>query len=180
MTTVARRPGLRACQRGVSLIETMIAAAVLLVGCGATMSLFSVAVAQISSQGDVGTRVTQYAQDKMEQLMVLSFEDSSTDTIVDSLPPTGGTGLGGLMAGGQTLGSTDPSAPAAGYVDYLDGSGQRTTDLSSASYIRQWSIATDSSATLKTITVRVGVTVQLAARGLPPNTTLVCSKADLQ
>jgi hypothetical protein len=116
----------------------------------------------------------------MEQLMVLSFADSSTDTTVDPLPPTGGTGLGGLMAGGQTLGSTDPSAPAAGYVDYLDGSGQRTTDLSSASYIRQWSIATDSSTTLKTITVRVGVTVQLAARGLPPNTTLVCSKADLQ
>jgi len=58
MTTVADKPGQRARQRGVSLIETMVAAVVLLVGCGATMSLFSVAVAQISSQGDVGTRVT--------------------------------------------------------------------------------------------------------------------------
>jgi len=180
MTTVADKPGQRARQRGVSLIETMVAAVVLLVGCGATMSLFSVAVAQISSQGDVGTRVTQYAQDKMEQLMVLDFEDSSTDTTVDPLQPTGGTGLGGVMAGDQTLGSTNPSAPVDGYLDYLDASGQRTTDANGASYIRQWSIATSTSATLKTITVRVGVTVQLAARGLPPNTTLVCSKADLQ
>jgi len=93
---------------------------------------------------------------------------------------TGGTGLGGVMAGGQTLGSTNPSAPVDGYLDYLDASGQRTTDANGASYIRQWSIATSTSLTLKTITVRVGVTVQLAARGLPPNTTLVCSKADLQ
>ena len=174
------KPGQRARQRGITLIETMVAAVVLLIGCGATMSLFSVAVAQISSQGDVGTRVTQYAQDKMEQLMVLSFEDFSTDTTVDPLQPTGGTGLGGVMAGGQTLGSTDPAAPVGGYVDYLDGSGQRTTDPTGASYVRQWSISTNTSATLKTITVRVGVTVQLAARGLPPNTTLVCSKADLQ
>ena len=95
------KPGQRARQRGITLIETMVAAVVLLIGCGATMSLFSVAVAQISSQGDVGTRVTQYAQDKMEQLMVLSFEDFSTDTTVDPLQPTGGTGLGGVMAGGQ-------------------------------------------------------------------------------
>ena len=174
------KPGQRARQRGITLIETMVAAVVLLIGCGATMSLFSVAVAQISSQGDVGTRVTQYAQDKMEQLMVLSFEDFSTDTTVDPLQPTGGTGLGGVMAGGQTLGSTDPAAPVGGYVDYLDGSGQRTTDPTGASYVRQWSISTNTSATLKTITVRVGVTVQLASRGLPPTTTLVCSKADLQ
>jgi len=180
MTTVADKPRQRARQRGVSLIETMVAAVVLLIGCGATMSLFSVAVAQISSQGDVGTRVTQYAQDKMEQLMVLSFEDSSTDTTVDPLQPTGGTGLGGLMAGDQTVGSTDPSAPVDGYVDYLDDSGQRTTGPAGASYVRQWRVATNTSATLKTIAVRVGVTVQLAARGLPPTTTLVCSKADLQ
>jgi len=180
MTTVGDKPGQRAGQRGITLIETMVAAVVLLIGCGATMSLFSVAVAQISSQGDVGTKVTQYAQDKMEQLIVLSFADSSTDTTVDPPQPTGGTGLGGVMAGDQTLGSTDPSAPVDGYVDYLDDSGQRTTNPTDASYVRQWSIATNTSATLKTMAVRVRVTVQLASRGLPPTTTLVCSKADLQ
>ena len=179
MTRAANKPGRWEHQRGISLIETMVAAFVLLIGCGATMSLFSVAVAQISTQGDVGTRVTQYAEEKMEQLLVLSFADSSTDTTVDPQQPTGGTGLGGVMAGDETLGSTNPSAPLDGYVDYLDGSGERTAGPTGASYIRQWKIATNSSATLKTITVRVGATAQLASRGLPPNTTLVSGKADL-
>jgi hypothetical protein len=180
MSRVGDKPRPRGRQRGISLIETMVAAVVMVVGCGATMSLFSLAVAQISNQGDMGTRVTQYAQDKMDQLLVLDFDDNSTDTTVDPPEPTGGTGLGGVMAGEQTVGGTDPSAPVNGYVDYLDEFGKRAADYASAAYIRQWQIATNGSGTLKTITVRVGVTAQLASRGLPPSATLVCSQADLQ
>src|SRR5579862_200584 len=101
-------------QRGLSLIETMVAAVVLLVGFVATMSLFTVAVVQNSTQGDEGTRVTEYAQDKMEQLMALSFSDGATNTTVYPPASSGGTGLGGTMAGSATVGSVNPASPSTG------------------------------------------------------------------
>ncbi len=164
-------------QRGLSLIETMVAAVVLLVGFVATMSLFTVAVVQNSTQGDQGTRVTEYAQDKMEQLMALSFSDGATNTTVYPPASSGGTGLGGTMAGSATVGSVNSASPSTGYVDYLDRNGALLTSSTGSFYKREWSVQTNAGATLKTITVYVWTSSQLRDQGPPPTTTLVCTKS---
>ena len=60
--SVVSKRGLRR-DSGVTLLETMIASAVLLVGVLAMLSLFGVAVSQNWNQGDRATRTTEYAQD---------------------------------------------------------------------------------------------------------------------
>jgi prepilin-type N-terminal cleavage/methylation domain-containing protein len=76
-------------QRGFSLLETVVAAAVMLIGIGGAMSLFMVVAMKNASQGSQATRCTEYAQDKMEQLMTTPFASlaSSSDT-----PQDGATG----------------------------------------------------------------------------------------
>src|SRR5260370_26571493 len=92
----------RARERCSSLVEMMIASLVLLVGIVPLAGVFSVAVATNSGRGDIATRTTLNAQDKMEQLLALSFPDGSSNTTVyptDTTAGAGGTGLGGVMAG---------------------------------------------------------------------------------
>jgi len=170
----------RSRQRGLTLIETMIAAVVLVIGFVGTMSLFSVAVVRSSSNGEIGTRITEYAQDKMEQLMALNYADGTSNTAVFPSQSTGGTGVGGLMAGGQTVGSVDSSSPATGYVDYLDRSGNLLVSSSGAFFIRQWSITTNAAGNLKTLTVLTRAAALPVSQGAPPTTTLICSKSNLQ
>jgi len=179
MTSIRKRQKSKARQRGTTLIETMIAAVVLVVGFVSTMSLFSVAVIRNSSEGEVGTLVTEYAQDKMEQLMALNFTDSGTNTTVSPTQTTGGTGLGGSMAGNQVVGNVAIASPSTGYVDYLDRSGNLLSNSTGAYFVRQWSIATNATANLKTITVRTRALSTTASQGAAPDTTLVCSKASL-
>ena len=179
MASVPERQKSKARQRGTTLIETMIAAVVLVVGFVSTMSLFSVAVIRNSSEGEVGTLVTEYAQDKMEQLMALNFTDSGTNTTVSPTQATGGTGLGGSMAGNQVVGSVGVASPSTGYVDYLDRSGNLLSNSTGAYFVRQWSIATNATANLKTISVRTRVVSTTPSQGAAPDTTLVCSKASL-
>lgn len=172
-----RKPLLRARERGSSLIETMIAALVLLVGIIPLAGVFTVAVSQNSGYVDIVTRTGFNAQDKMEQLMALSYFDSSSDTTVYPTAAAGGTGLGGTMAGNSTVGSVDPTAPVAGYVDYLSFQGALQTAAAGAAYRRQWSISTDATGNLKTITVLVTV-ISWQGQGLAPSTTLVCMKSN--
>ena len=77
---MTRASSSRRAQCGVTLIETMIAAIVLLVGVCGILNLFTVAVSQNSRQGETATRTTVYGQDKMEQLLALSFNDASSNT----------------------------------------------------------------------------------------------------
>jgi hypothetical protein len=175
MDTVRHIPRKRSRQRGISLIETMIASVVLVIGFAGTMSIFSVAVVRNSNNGEIGTLTTEYSQDKMEQLMALSFSDGTSDTTVYPSSPTGGTGLGGAMSGNHTVGSVDPSSPSAGYVDYLDRSGNLLSSSSGAFFTRQWSIATNGAGNLKTINVVTRTIALPAAQGAPPVTSLVCS-----
>ena len=163
-------------ESGVTLIETMIAALILLVGVIAIMRLMAVAVGQNLSQGDVQTRVSEYAEDKMEQLMALSFTDGSTNTTVFPPTTTGGIGLGGIMAAAPPW-AAPLSSPVSGYSDYLDISGNLLTSSTGAYYERVWSISTDSTGNLKTITVTVGVTD--ATLVAAPTTTLVCLKTNI-
>jgi type II secretory pathway pseudopilin PulG len=161
-------------ESGFSLLETLIATSVLLIAVTSVLNLFLVVITQNESQGDLGTRTAEYSQDKMEQLLRLDFNDGSTDTAAYPPAATGGTGLGGTMAASSTV----PTAPPiTGYVDYLDQNGNLLTSSTGALYTRQWSISTDSTATLKTITVIVTSKVPAGPQGAAPSSTLVCEKS---
>jgi hypothetical protein len=74
------------------------------------------AVRTTENQGHLVARTTEYAQDKLEQLQVLAFNDATSDTRTFPATNTGGTGL-------TPGGSSDTAAPVASYVDYLDING---------------------------------------------------------
>ena len=168
----------RSAQSGVTLIETMIAAIIMIIGVTGVMALFTVAISQNSGQGDIATRTAVYAQDKIEQLMALSFSDGASDTTVYPTAAAGGTGLGGAMAGSATVGGINPASPVASYVDYLDAGAQQTT-ATGANYMRQWTISTNAAGNLKTITVLTTVK-KWNGKGLAPSATLVCTKSNTQ
>jgi len=164
-------------ERGSSLIEVMIASLVLLVGIVPLVGVFGVAVATNAGQGDVGTRTALNAQDKMEQLMALDFADGTSNTTVYPTAAVGGTGLGGAMLANSTVGGTNSAAPVAGYVDYLTFQGVLQTAAAGAMYRRQWSVSTDATGNLKTITVLVTVP-GWSGPGVAPSTRLVCMKTN--
>ena len=164
-------------ESGASLIETVVALLILTIGVVAVMGVLSVAITQNWNQGDRSTRTTEYAQDKMEQLLALNFNDSASNTTVYPTASTGGTGLGGVMAGSTTVGGTDSASPVANYVDYIDSSGNLQTSSTNALYIRQWSITTNASSNMKTITVVVRAMIQITNGSVWPATTLVSMKS---
>lgn len=164
-------------QAGIGLIETMIAAAILLMMSVGILTLFPSVITTNKTQGDLATRTTEYAQDKMEQLLALSFTDGATNTTVFPEASSGGTGLGGTMSASSTVGAIPPAAATTGYVDYLDQNGNLLTSSTGAEYTREWEISTDSTATLKTITVVVTAAVPAGVQGTAPSTTLVCVKS---
>lgn len=174
-------------ERGFTLIEMMFASIVMIVGIVGLMALFTVATIQNSTQGDQATRTTEYAQDKMEQIMVLSFNDSTSDLTQYPTPCiqdlTGttctGTGLGGNMDGSTTAkGGLVVSSPVAGYVDYMSKTGTPVTSSAGAAYIRQWQITADglTPAQIKTITVQV-TALNRVGQGALAQTTLISQKA---
>lgn len=178
ITTYKQKSSNWSAQRGVTLIETMIAAIVLLVGVTGVMALFTVAIQQNSGQGDIATRSAVYAQDKIEQLMALSFNDGASNTTVYPTTSSGGTGLGGSLAGSSTVGGINPASPVTNYVDYLNAGAQQTI-ATGANFMRQWTISTNIAGNLKTITVLTTVK-SWAGKGLAPSTTLVCTKSNTQ
>ncbi|HVB98615.1 MAG TPA: hypothetical protein VNJ12_04690 [Candidatus Dormibacteraeota bacterium] len=173
-----KRAGVRSPESGLTLIETMVASVVLLVGVVAMMGMFGVAVSQNQDQGRLAVQTATYCQNKLQELESLHFLDSSTDT--GTWPPSlsGGTGLCGAMLPGATAtcGGIDPSAPVSGFVDYLDADGNPVEGLAGAVFVRQWEITTDATGTLKTITV---FTRAIAPGPPPPPTfTLVATKTN--
>jgi prepilin-type N-terminal cleavage/methylation domain-containing protein len=99
--------------RGFSLIEVMVALMVLLVVTAGVLPLTLVATKTAENQGHLMSRTTEYAQDKLEQLLALAYGDTLSDTRVFPATDAGGTGL-------AEGGNSDPDAPVASYVDYLD------------------------------------------------------------
>jgi hypothetical protein len=154
----------------------VIAIVVLLVGVVGLLGVFEIAIKKTKEQGDPATRTIQYSQDKVEQLMALTFNDGATDTTVYPPAAAGGTGLGGVMAGNQTVGSNNTSAPVNQYVDYLDQNGTLLTSSTGAIYTRAWSIATNAAGNLKTITVTTSAAVPGAMK---VSATLVCAKSNM-
>ena len=80
------------------------------------LSMSALATMYTENHGHLEARTTEYAQDKMEQLCALSYGDAVTDTRSFPALNSGGSGL-------AVGGSSDPSAPVALYVDYLDQNG---------------------------------------------------------
>ena len=161
-------------QDGFTLIETMIALGLVLIVAAGILPLGLIALTTTENQGHLTTRTTEYAQDKLEQLVALQFNDAVTDTRVFPAADSGGTGL-------TVGGSSDPAAPVALYVDYLNPNGTLVAGVGTAApddwfYKRVWEV-TSPSANLKQITVTV--TVRAAAAGgigRVPSTTLTLLK----
>jgi hypothetical protein len=148
---------------------------VLLVGVGALAAIFTSALSTSEVQGRRMTATAVYAQDKMEELMQLSFKDTSSNLTVFPPSSTGGTGL--LAGGGITAG-----APVAGYADYLDSNG--VPSAAPGFYKRQWQItddpATGSPAAVHAKTITVAVYGQaMNANQQQPSTILVSVKSDV-
>ena len=158
-------------QKGFTLLEVLIASLILAVVAVGVLGLFTTAVLRNTTAGDHGTRVTEYAQDKMEQLMGLGFSDVASNTLTYPTTTTGGLGL---TAGG----SVTFASPATGYVDYVRADGSPSASSTGAAYMREWLIADDISGapTLKTITVRVQKMNEVKGE-VVPYTVLVSQKS---
>ena len=76
---------------GFSLLETVFALGILAIVAMGILPLGLLAVSTTENQGHLMARTTEYAQDKLEQLMVLSFGDSTSDTRV--FPATNAAGF---------------------------------------------------------------------------------------
>ena len=163
----------RTSEAGLILVETLVATAVLLVVAVGVMSLAAVAVSTTEDQGHLVARTTEYAQDKMEQLMALAYGDVTSNTAVFPTSNSGGTGL-------AVGGSSNPNAPVAGYVDYLDPNGNLLAGTGAPRgwfYKRAWQISTPAGTTnIKQITVTTIVAVSVGARGQLPQSTVICLK----
>jgi Tfp pilus assembly protein PilV len=166
-------------ESGVTLIETMVASLILIIVVVSLLPVLTMGFQATEQQGDTATRTTEYASDKMESLLNLSFADAATNTAVFPASTAGGTGLGGAMAASTTVGAVAPAAAVAGYVDYLDLNGNLLTTAAGAFYARQWSITTDATATLKTITVSVTSLQGAGVLGIAPSTKLASVKSSL-
>jgi len=157
-------------EQGTTLIETSIASGILLVTLAGLLSMGSIATMHTENQGHLAPRTTEYAQDKMEQLLALAYSDATSDTVTFPALAAGGSGL---AIGGST------TVPTNLYVDWLanDGSllGGGTAAPASWFYRRTWQV-TQLSATLKqvnvTVIVRSGV-----GRFMPATSTVVALKA---
>ena len=103
-------------EAGTSLIEVTVACAILLVVMSGLMGMAQLATSTTENQGHLGARTAEYAVDKMEQMLELTYGDAQSNTTVFPSVNIGGTGF---AAGG----SSDPAAPVVGYTDYLDASG---------------------------------------------------------
>jgi prepilin-type N-terminal cleavage/methylation domain-containing protein len=139
---------------GFSLLETMVGLSLLLVVAAGMMPLAVVAFATSENQGHLSSRAAEYAQDKLEQLMALSYGDSTSDTRQFPAADLGGSGL-------TIGGSSDPAAPVNLYVDYLDVDGALIPSVNGAPpeswyYQRVWQV-TSPKANLKQITVTAAV-----------------------
>jgi prepilin-type N-terminal cleavage/methylation domain-containing protein len=172
--------------QGFSLIELMMALGLLLIVAAGILPLGMIAVTTTENQGHLMARTTEYAQDKLEQLLVLSYGDVTSDTRVFPAAEVGGSGL-------DIGGSSNPAAPVALYVDYLDINGNLLASAGGAPagwyYQRAWEVSIPAGfvgnpscslptppGCLKQITVTATVSAAAAGGAAVPRTTLTALK----
>jgi len=180
-------------ERGTTLIETMIAVGMLLVVMAGLLSMSALATTYTENHGHLEARTTEYAQDKMEQLLAIAYGDTASSTVLDSVnlvtQGTGGSGLGAAtINAGATSGAANTAAPVNLYVDWLkaDGTplGGGTAAPADWFYQRVWEIkcvsatacTSNPSTGLKQITV-VATVRSSVGRALIPKSTVVALKA---
>lgn len=165
-------------ESGTSLIEVSIAVAILLVVMAGLLGMAATATSMTENQGHLSARTTEYAVDKMEQLLELTYGDAQSNTTVFPSVNTGGKGL---IVGG----SSDPAAPVVDYADYLDQSGNvlctvatpcTATPPTDWFYKRVWQVSTPS-ANLKQITV-TAIVKQSVARAVLSQSTVSAYKTN--
>ena len=146
--------------RGFTLMEVLVAMALLCVAALGGIQLVAIATGMMS-RARVHSLATGLAASRMEQLRALRFEfdaggvritDLSTDLSADS-PSMGGSGL--AVSGGAAL---DGNVP--GHVDFLDRNGtwigNGTVPPAGTSFVRRWAIeAVDASEDLLAVQVLV-------------------------
>jgi prepilin-type N-terminal cleavage/methylation domain-containing protein len=174
-------------ERGFSLVETMVALCLLLIVAAGVLPLGVVSLQISETHGHLRARAAEYAQDKLEQLMALSYGDAVSDTRV--FPATAGGGSG-LTPGG----SANLAAPVNQYVDYLTMEGVllpsvNGTPPASWHYQRIWQVeevggadancpvaASAAQKCLKRISVTTTVRVAQGAGGMIPRATITALK----
>lgn len=176
----ALRPGRRHAHprmaRGFSLLETLFALVILLIVALGIIPLGFIATTTTENQGHLMARVMEYAQDKMEQLLSLSYADTTSDTRVFPASDTGGSGL-------KVGGSSNVSAPVTPYVDFLDVNGNVLTTTGTAEpanwfYKRVWAIeAVGTAGTLKRVTVTAATRTAVGFVGAVPSATVTSLKS---
>ena len=156
---------------GSSLVETVIATGILATVLAGLLGITTTATTTTENQGHLGARATEYAVDKMEQLLELAFGDPQSNTTVFPSVDNGGTGL---TAGG----SSSVATPVVGYADYLDAAGNVLCTVASPctatppatwAYKRVWQV-TAVTANLKQITVTATVKNSVGGAMLPTST----------
>ncbi len=172
-------------QAGMTLMETMIALAILLIVATGVMGIAALAVSTTETQGHLAARTAEYAQDKMEQLLALKFCDgdtngkSGTDTTVFPAVVGAGTGLAGCsdmtLGTAQSGGGLSTTAPTTGYVDYLDGSGNLVASSGNWEYIRVWQI-TAQGTSMKQVSVKAQARHAVGSNGRLPAATIMALK----
>jgi hypothetical protein len=166
--------------RGTTLVETIIATSLLLVVMIGLLSMAALATMYTENHGHLEARTTEYAQDKMEQLLALTYGDHVTSTVVFPAVAGGGTGL-------SVGGGTSPTAPVNGYVDWLDPFGTLigggTAPPATWFYERVWQVSCAAATCtnsppvgVKQITVTT-IVKSSVGREIIPKSTIVALKA---
>jgi hypothetical protein len=151
----------------------MIALGLLLIAAAGIMTMATVAMTTTENQGHLAARTAEYAQDKMEQLLALNYQDIRTDTTV--FPAVAGAACPtacGLTPGG----GLDPNAPVAGYSDYVDKSGNPVLAGGNWQYVRVWQI-TQAAPNLIQISVLTQVRYGVGRAGILPRSTVTSLKS---
>lgn len=160
-------------ERGFSLLESVFAMAVLTIVALGLLPLGMMASNTTENQGHLVARATEYAQDKMEQLLALSYNDSITDTRIFPAGTSGGTGL-------TVGGSANPAAPTEKYVDYLNIDGTLVPSVGTTApngwyYKRVWQVEPVGTK-MKKITVTTIVKGAVGRIGQVPRATIMSIK----
>ena len=165
-------------QAGFSLLEVMFALSILLIVAISLVPLGVIATTTTENQGHLDARVTEYAQDKLEQLLALAYSDQLTDTRVFPAAAIGGTGL-------AIGGTSDPAVAGVDkYVDYLDINGTLIPAPGGVPpagwfYKRVWQISAPAgTARLKQVTVAAIVSSQVGRLGRLPRATVTALKTE--
>jgi hypothetical protein len=153
----------RESESGVSLIETMIAILVAFIAMASVGAVVFNAMVSNKNQGTEIARMTSMAQEKIEELNRLPYDDATTNTTLISdtnwnvgLTPNTGTDL-------DYISGCPSTSTNIGYVDFLDANGLALSGGTCAaaiangySYERRWRTTTVTGVTgLKQITVVV-------------------------